>query len=273
MIMKVLKTIWKFINSRIFGYVVIGAFILLLVGMCGRNSNLKEENKIQEQNLAAQSDTIKNVVLENGELQASKNAYMATAKELREYNKELSDEVKNQKGKVVTLNRIVFKLQQDTADLQKYIDELLAKYEKPKRINDSTWNVDWTLPFVYDSTNYDIFTGRTQVGIRGPQSYFPDISLTHNKTWLLNRNSQMSLTWGQKWEGSGKNKRLKVYAQTSHPAFKTQLLEGTYVDYPTKKHWFTGFSVGPQLGVGYDFLNNQPTFTIGLGIQYNVYSW
>ncbi len=87
------------------------------------------------------------------------------------------------------------------------------------------------------------------------------------------RESQIGLIWGQKWEGRGKDKRLKVYAQTAHPAFQTKLLEGTYVDYPKKRRWFTGLGIGPQFGVGYDFLNNQPAITIGLGIQYNIYQW
>jgi len=270
---KVFDIIWKFVNSKIFGYICLVAFIILFVGTCGRNSSLRDDAAIKDQNIAALTDSIKTVMLKNGDLQVSKNAYMASAKELKAFNEELSDAVKAQKGKVVTLNRIVFQLKQDTTDLQKYIDELLAKYEKPKKVNDSTWNVDWTLPFVYDSTNYDIFTGRTQVGIRGPKSYFPEIDLTHNKTWLLNRESQIGLTWGQKWEGTGKDKKLKVYAQTAHPAFETKLLEGTYVDYPKKRHWFTGFGVGPQVGIGYDFLHNQPAFTVGLGIQYNIYQW
>lgn len=271
--MKVLKAIWKFVNSKVFQYIIIGVLILLFAGTCGRNSNLREEVERQEQNISALNDSITTIKLKNGELQSSRDAYMASAKELEKFNKELSEEVKSQKGKVLTLNRIVFQLKQDTSDLQRYIDELLAKYEAPKKVNDSTWNVDWTLPFIYDSTNYDIFSGRTQVGVKGPQSYFPEISLTHNQTWLLNRESQIGLTWGQKWEGAGKDKKLKVYAQTAHPAFKTKLLEGVYVDYPQKRHWFTGFGVGPQVGVGYNPFTNGLLLYGGVGIHYNFYQW
>ncbi len=267
--MKFLQVAWKFINSKIFGYIIIGVIALFFVDTCGRVSNLKEESKIKNQNISALTAKVQTVTLKNGEIQSSRDAYMATAKELREYNSVLSNEVKAQKGKVVTLNRIVFQLRQDTTDLRAYINELLSRFETPAKINDSTWNVDWTLAYTYDSTNYDIFTGRTQVGLRGPENYFKDITLTHNKTLMLNRNSQISLTWGQKYEG----KRLKVFAQTAHPSFKTQLLEGTYVDYSQKSHWLTGFGVGPQLGIGYDFLNNQPAIVVGVGIHYSIYSW
>jgi hypothetical protein len=266
---KVLTAIWKFINSRVFLFIIVGVLIVLFSGTCGRNSRLKEESERQVQNISAMTDTIRTIKLANGELQSSKNAFMASAKELEKLNSDLAAEVKAQKGKVVTLNRIVFQLKQDTADLQAYINELLTKYETPVKVNDSTWNVDWTLAFTYDSANFDIFNGRTVVGLRGPIAYLPQISLTQNKTFLLNRQSQMSLTWGQKWEDG----RLKVYAQTSHPAFQTKLLEGTYVDFPKKKHWFTGFGIGPSINLGYDFLNQKPAIVAGIGIQYNIYQW
>jgi hypothetical protein len=79
----------------------------------------------------------------------------------------------------------------------------------------------------------------------------------------------MTLTWGQKYEKG----RVHVFAWTSHPAFQATLLEGTYVDYPKKKHWFTGFGIGPNLSLGYDFINNRPAFIFGIGIQYNIYQW
>jgi len=177
-----------------------------------------------------------------------------------------AEEVKNQKGDVITLNRIVFNLKQDTTDLKKYIREL-PDPEPAQQNDDSTWTVFWAQSYVYDSTNFDRYDGKTQVRLKGQN--LDKISVAHNNTELTYRNSQIGLTWGQKYEDD----RLKVYAQTSHPAFQAQLLEGTYVDFPKEKHWFTGFGIGPQFGIGYDFIHNQPTFMIGVGIQYNIFQW
>ena len=268
---KVLDVIWKFINSKIFGYILIGVLVLLFVGTCGRASNLKEEGKIKDQNISALADTVRTVKLKNGDLQSSRDAFMADAKELRFLNVGLSDEVKLQSGKVVTLNRIVFQLKQDTAELREFIRNM-PDPNPPIQEDDSTWKVSWALNYVYDSINYDLFEGNTRVRLKGPY-VLGDISVSHLGSEMTKRNSQIGLTWGQKYEGSGKNKRLKVYAQTAHPAFQTKLLDGTYVDFPKKRHWFTGLGIGPQLGVGYDFLNNQPAITIGVGIQYNIYQW
>lgn len=267
--MKFLEGIWKFVNSKIFGYILIVVIAVFLVGTCGRNSNLKEEAKVKDQNISALADSIKTVHTKNGDLESSIDGFMASAKELKEFNLDLANQLKNEKGKVVTYSNIIFELRQDYKDLQDAFDSLQAEFDKPVQVNDSTWNVSWTLPFVYDSTNYDIFAGTTVVGVRAPLSYLPEIDLIHNRTFMTNRNSSMSMTWGQKYEDG----KLKVFARTAHPAFSAKLLEGTYVDYPKKKHWFTGFGIGPQVGIGYDFLNNQPAFTVGIGVQYNIYQW
>ena len=269
--MKFLDKIWKFLNSKVTLYILIAVSAILFLGTCNRNSSLRDELDRRDINISALTDSIKTVKLKNGDLQSSRDAYMASAKELEKFNKELAEAVKNQKGKVITLNRIVFQLKQDTADLREFIRNL-PDPEPPVQDDDSTWTVSWSTAYVYDSTNYDKYDGKTQVRLRGPFD-LSKISVGHQQTYLTFRDSQIGLTWGQKWEGIGKDRKLRVYAQTSHPAFQTKLLEGVYVDYPRKRHWFTGFGVGPTLNIGYDFLNNQPALVIGVGIHYNIYQW
>lgn len=264
---KIIRKIWEFINNKFFGYIIAMIFMAFVLGLCNNNSNLRDEIERYNNNISALTDTIKTEKLKNGDLESSINGYIGDVKDLKKFNKRLADQLKNAKGEVVTLNNIIFTLKQDSAELQKALDELKAKYNKPTKVNDSTWNVDWTLPFVYDSTNYDIFTGRTQIGLEGNSEFLKTIDLIHNKTWLLERDSQIGLTWGQRYEED----KLKIYAKTAHPAFKAKLLEGTYVDLPEERHWFNGFGIGPTFNIGYDFLHNQPVIVVGMGIHYNVY--
>lgn len=269
--MKYLTLIWNFLNSKLFSYILIVLVVFFLINFWNKSRNLKEDLERKDHNIEVLNDSIKTVKLKNGDLESSIGSYKATAKELEEFNKRLTDQIKAEKGKVITFGNLVFRLRQDSIRLQKELDSLKAKYETPVQVNDSTWNVDWTLPYIYDSLNYDIYKGRTQVVVSG--NILPicleEIRLKHNKTWMLNRDSQMNLTWGQK-EVNGK---LLVFARTAHPAFQAKLLEGVYVDYPHKDHWFTGFGVGPQLGIGYNFIQSEPVLTIGVGITYNVYHW
>lgn len=272
---KILEQIWKVINSKIFGWAMIFLFAILFLGMCNRNSGLKDDINKKDNNIAVMNDSITTVILKNGELQSSIGAYVASEKELNLLNEGLSKEVDKQKGTVSSLNRIVFNLTQSVEDLQKWKDEHpWVKPQPPSAVNDSTWDVPWVARYVYDTSNFDEYKGTTQVGLRGPFD-LSKISVIHNNTDLTYRNSQISMVWGQEWVGRGKNKQLKVFARTSHPAFQSKLMEGYYVDQPSKDegHWFKGFGVGPNFTVGYDFLHNQPAVFVGVGIHYNFYKF
>jgi hypothetical protein len=37
--------------------------------------------------------------------------------------------------------------------------------------------------------------------------------------------------------------------------------------------WFAGFGIGPELGIGYDFVNQNRILYLGVGIHYNLYKW
>lgn len=255
--MEVLTKIWKFLNSKVFMYILIIIAIIVFISMCSSNSNLKDEATLKDANITALNDTVKTVKLKNGELESSITGYQGSAEQLEILNASLANDIDKEKGKVVTYGNLIFKLKQDIKDLEEALKDPI--YDDPIATSDSSWNIDWTLPYIYDSVNYDIFKGRTQVSLFGN-------TLKHNKTFLVNRDSQMKLTWGQKYE----NDKLKVFARTAHPAFSAQMMEGVYVDLPKKKHWFTGFGVGPQLGIS--LFPNQ-AFFIGVGVQYNIYQW
>ena len=42
---------------------------------------------------------------------------------------------------------------------------------------------------------------------------------------------------------------------------------------PAKQHWFTGFGVGPNISMGWDFMESKPSLIVGVGVQYNIYQW
>ncbi len=268
--METLRKIFEFLNSKIFGYILVAILTIFIINMCNRNNSLEEEINRKNNNIEALSDTLKQEQLKSGELQASIQGFIAKNEELRLLNEDLYEQVEEEKGNVITLTNIIFKLQQDTTDLRKYIDSLKTFYEDPIQINDTVWEVNWSLAFTYDEYNYDAYSGRTTIGVFLPED---NLRITHIGTEMLDRDSQMRLTWGQTIEDG----RLRIFARTAHPAFKAQLLEGVYVDYgdleELRRNWFTGFGLGPSLTIGYDVINQRPTFVIGASIHYNIFQW
>lgn len=288
-IQTIFKAIWSFLNSKFLGYGIALIIIIFMAQTCKQLRETREELNNANQNNSALVDTLKKEKLKTGELQFSIDGYIGDIETLRKINKGLAEEVDKQKGKVISLNRIVILLRQDTTDLRKYINDLKKLFEEPIKLNDTTYLIPWTLPYTYDSTNYDIFKGQTKIGLTLakhtvtpktlllgsgeiytlPEIDFSKIAVTHIQSEMVSRVTQIELIWGQKWE----NGKLRVFANSAYPGFKVTNLEGVLLDVPKRPHWFTGFSVNFGVMPTYDFTTGRPTILVGPSFGYTIYHW
>ena len=268
--------IWKFLNSKIFfiGLAIVMAFFF--IQSFNGSKELKRQQKISEQNYKASLAIIENIRTENGGLISSIDSYILTEKELKEQNKNLSDNLKEVKGDLVTANRTVFKLEQNVDELEEKLDKLKKELGKATKVNDSTWKMDWSLQYNYDSLNYDLVKGQTLVGVYKLGKVY---NVKHLDTKLLKRETQMELTFGQRI----KDGQFNVYLQTNYPGFSPQIMEGTFID-PNenkliksllKKRMFlpNTWNLGVGATVGYDFLHLQPAIVVGFNVTYSLYQW
>jgi len=272
---KILEAVWKFINSKFFGYAVVIVLILFLAGQCKRNTDLKRENKIQEQNIAAANDSINTYKNKNGQLTSEKAVWVLTEKQLKEENKGLYDQVKDQKGKIISLNNVVFQLKQDTTILHDTIRYLKSIIGKPVQIDATTWSLPWELDYRWDTQgkNWDNFIGHTIV-----QVDTINFKVTHKNTLLDQRTGNIELTFGEKVVDG----KFNVYVTTDYPGLSAKSMKGYFVDPNSnkdikslieKRHWFTGFSISFGITPTWDFIHKQPTIVIGPTLGYTIYQW
>ena len=272
---KIMQSIWTIVNSKVFLLVVVGIFIFFLFRSCGNGRELKRQAAIKEQNIEALNDKLVIEKTKNGYLQGSINGYIAGEKELLDLNNSLSKEVSSQKGKVLSLSRTVLTLTQDKEMLEKYADSLENVAGNPVDLGGGDYDIPWTLNYIYDSTNFDRFEGKTRINI-GPTSQSP---ITHLTTQMISRTSSIGLTFGQKIEDD----KLRVFVQSSYPGLTPSSLEGVLIDPNTspymkqlmkRKMWFPNvWSVGVGGTLGYDFLNNRPALVFGVNVSYSLYQW
>ena len=248
---------------------------IVIAQQCSSYQDLKREKQISDQN----ADAAKNELLiekkKNGELIASVSGYIATEKELKTLNKQLWDRIKAQDGQIISLSHSIILLKQDSAMLAKYIVEKDKLIEKLTQIDSNTYAAPWKLTYVYDkdTSNYDVFKGKTYIGVSNKNP----LELVHIDTKLIERLTKIDLTWGQKVEKD----KLRVFITSSYPGFTVQQLSGVLINpsdwpdliQPVKKHWFQNFGVGPNISIGYNFIQNKPAITVGIGIHYNLYKW
>lgn len=272
-IIKIADIIWKFLNSKFFPYILISLLVLFVLNTCNKNSDLKRENNNHEQNIAASDSIINTYKDKNGTLTAEKTIWILSKKELKEKNDELSNLVNDQKGRIISLNNTVLRLRQDTSILHDSIRYLKSIIGKAEQINETTWKLPWELYYTWDAKNYDIFKGHTIVEV-DTNTFI----VTHKNTLLDERDSRIDLVFGEKVVDG----KYNVYISSKYPGLTPESMKGVFIDPNTnkdikklieKRHWFTGFGVGPSFSLGYDFIHNQPTIVFGMSLHYSIYQW
>lgn len=282
-----IKGIYSFLTSKTFLVILVLVVILMLGRSCARTRDAQRIIDINNQNIAALTDEIKVEQRKNGRLELSIAGFVMAEKDLKKVNEDLYNEVKNQKGRVLSLNKIIMQLRQDTSELRTHINYLESIMGQPIQINDSTFQIPWLLKYDWDPTNFDVYNGQTFVGLNIKPGYtWKDaiasndvIALTHYKTEMVDRLSQVDLVFGQKIE----DKQLRVFVTTKYPGFTASSLSGVLIDPNTnpyikdlmkKKKWFPNtWSVGVGPSVGYNVLSSKIYLGIGINVNYNLLQW
>jgi hypothetical protein len=293
------KSIISFFTSKTFLVILIIVFVLMLGRSCAKNRDDRRIINIKDQNIIALNDKIKIENRKNGNLESTIAGYVVSEKHLKELNENLFNEIKNEKGKVISLNRVVFGMEQNALQLKDHINYLESIMDDPIQLNDSTFKILWMLAYDWDSINFDRYFGETIVGLTIKPGYtwrdaimsdkiFASwgsfngnniIGINHQQTYMTYRTSQVEMVFGQKAE----NGQLRVFVTTKYPGFTAKSLEGVLIDPNTnpyiknlmkKKKWIPNtWSVGVGPSFGYDVLTLKPYLGIGVTINYNLLQW
>ena len=288
----------NFFRSKTFLVIVVVVIALGFGRSCAKVRDLERQNNIKEQNIIALNDTVRMERTKSGTLEATVAGFISSEKDLKKLNADLYKEVQDQKGSVISLNKIVLQLKQDTSQLRSRLNYLESVMSHPIQINDSTYNITWQLNYEWDSINYDEYIGETTIGISAKQAVPLSIlkgskpliyqfdntfnglfELTHYNTRLLERSTQIGLTFGQEIVDD----RLRVFVTTKYPGFTAMSMQGWMIDPNTdpdikklmkKKKWIPNtWSVGGGPSFGYNVLSGKPYLGIGVNINYNLLQW
>jgi hypothetical protein len=292
------KKIWGFLSSKLFLIMLVLILFILIGRSCSKIRDLERISNMDKQNITALTDTIKTEKTKSGKQQVTIAAFITSTKELEKLNKELYQEIKDQKGSVISLNKIVFQLKQDTSVLRARINYLESIITQPIQINDTTYKISWKLVYDWDSTNYDIYKGQTFIGVvakRSVPNLIMDVNKTfnneynnefntlfdlkHYKTEITERISQVDMTFGQEIVG----KQLRVFVNTGYPGFSAKSLQGWMIDPNTdpyikklmkKTKWIPNtWSVGIGPSFGYNIFSSKIYLGVGVNINYNILQW
>lgn len=243
--------VWQMIKL-----VVLLILVGLLVKDCKEDKGPSIKGFVDNQNLLALKDSVRIYKNKIGELTYQKYSLISDNKSLDSLNKELAEEIKNARGKVITIIKYKTIYKRDTV----YINTTLSKYL------DGRYSLDWKSDSIYSIGNYRTLSGN---------SFFKLDTLTNTITPLYTRINQDEIGFSMVTGLQEKDSLLEIFITPKFPNMIVTDIQGTLIDpresevikkfFPVKK-----WSVGPYFGIGISSNLKKPSQvipTIGFGVS------
>lgn len=259
----IVACVGKFLkNLKLKDMLWVAAIVLaiLLFRQCSTISELKERDRINEQNAIALSDTVKSERTNHERtLNSYKAVMVADQEQLKKLNSDLFwkidslKRVKGIRGNLIAFQETGVQIHGDTG-----VVEATVVYVSPSG--------DVRLRFERD-TAFDAYNSR---GLAGHLDFHIDSMDISNASMTIDRDDiSMSLATGITEEDG----TYKIFVSSDFPGFTVTKLDGAVLDPKMLRKIASdesSFIFGPQLGFGYSFGSSTPAPIIGIGISYNV---
>ena len=248
------------------GKIVMCALVIIAIlsAFCfyqwGKINQLEVSESIKDNNIKALNDTVR--VEENriGQIQYSKQALIADNNNLSSLNKQLGNEVKNQKGQILFLTSSQGGIKLDTPKI--IIHDM-------QKLSDSEYVVNLSLKNTYDSVNFRSIEVKTNLKVDSNRM------LSVLKSQMTKDDFSFNVITGIKEEKNN----LRIFIRSDYPGLTFSKIDGAIID-PRKsdviksffppKRWGVGFQTGVGIGVGRTI---QPCVYMGVGVSYNFIRW
>jgi hypothetical protein len=248
---------------------IIILFFLLFM-QCDRNTKLKTQYNISNNNIKALNDSVRIIKNKAGELQYEKYVLIAEKNNLKLLNENLNNEVKKQKNSVIYISTAY-------ANLKTKIDELSTENSSLKdslsltlnKNGDTIYNINWNFDKKFDNNNFRVIEGKTKLKYSNKNIYSLGSDLTKFDMGI-------NLVTGLE----EKNGQISIFIKSDYPDLTFSKIDGALVDVNKsevlkKLMKQPKFIIGPQVGFGTVISNSglQPTFYIGIGLTYKFFGF
>lgn len=218
-------------------YILIICILLGILSISvNKCSNTREEYK---HNIEALNDTIKYYQDKNGNLVATKLAFESDVKTLKLLNENLYNQIDSLKLKSSQISQII------------YVDGEIINHPK--------------------DTMYLIQHDTISKGFSKEFNFNDDFRTLEGNVKYANDNLNMSITKDIiKFDYTvAMDKDSRIYIKSTNPYVKYNEISGFTVPKEKNKHWYTG----PSVSVGYDPIQNKPSFSVGWSVGYGLFKW
>lgn len=231
-----LKWLWSKIKVKDVIYpIIIFLLIAALSFSVDRCSQIQHEYK---NNIKALTDTISYLHDKNGNLVATKLAFESDVKTLKLLNENLYKEIddlklKNKVKEIIYVDGIIENPEQDTAYVILH-DTITRGFYKDFNFNNQYRTLEGNVNYQNDSLGINILKDQ----------------IMFNYTVAMDKDN-------------------KIYVKSTNPYVKYNEISGFTVPHQKRKRW----SLGPSIGFGYDPIQNKPSVSAGVSLNYGIFQW
>lgn len=256
----------KMNSSTTFRNILIALALLLLIALgisLRKNSNLKTDLNISEQNQKALTDSVRVSKNKVGELEYSKNILISKNGDLSKLNADLAAEYAKEKGKVSELTKTIAIIKNNPKDTI-FLPTDLIKYP------DGTKGLAWTYDTIYSKDNYRKVKGVSDFKIDFTNATY---TITPLKTKISEFEIGFDFVQGLRETKAGD---VEMFVRSNHPGFDVKDLDAVIINpdtHPVLKK-FTNKTKQKRFGIGviagYGIYIDNFNRTSGLGAQVGV---
>jgi hypothetical protein len=263
-------------NYKILIAIVLVLSIFFNIKQCDSAIN---QNKINKQNIAALTDTLKVEKLKNGQLRYSRSSYIMSLKELEKVNAEFAKKIKSLElkktssaidiggtytgGQLNGSGSVIGEKPSILIPVNCNLDSIIGKN---RLLN--TYKINWEF-----ADNWSYIKGWSNLQLWG--SYVDTtltFSLIDTKHFLDQHKLDIDITLVKSKDS---NDIERVYATSTNTNFKINHLNSVELNtYNEKKKRFgVGLHIGPGINYNPTTQRIQPGIQVGLGLHYNLFSF
>ena len=234
--MNLFYELWKKVKTHAIYIFIILVMACALSASISRCSSVSREYK---HNINALNDTIKYYQDKNGNLVATKLAFESDINMLQKLNKDLYDQIdslklkKNNVAQIIYVGGEIENPKKDTAYVVEH-DTIYKGFSKDFNFNDQYRKLEGNVNYQNDSLG---------ISIDKDVTYF-DYTVAMDKD-------------------------ARIYIKSSNPYVKYNEITGFTIPKQRQKRW----SLGPSVNFGYDPIQNKPSASVGISLNYGIIKW
>jgi hypothetical protein len=240
--------------------IIIIVLILFNLWTCNKNSDLDFEKKKNSNNIAALNDSIRLYRDKSKDPVWKKTAYIGDQKEIRDWNRELYDELIKQGNNVSNLQKIVASIKSESSSKNNTNTTTIDTSRGKKMYVRSEWNHDT----IYNNWNWRKVSGSINMVI--------DSNRIIKSVSSINKDEiNFDIITGLEKKGDN----YEIFVKSNYPGFKPSKIDGAIIpanSLHTRKKWGFGPSFSIGIGAGTDGTTIKPVIYggVGFGINKNI---